>query len=99
MHDTFDQEIPRKGTNSVKWEFGHEGDRLVNWEQTDKALGAERILPMWVADMDFRCPQPVVDALVERARHGIFGYAMQTEFLCGRARQLDGATPGVDRGS
>jgi cysteine-S-conjugate beta-lyase len=79
MHDTFDQEIPRKGTNSVKWEFGFDADRLVHWEQTDKALGAERVLPMWVADMDFRCPQPVVDALVERARHGIFGYAMQTD--------------------
>ena len=29
---------------------------------------------MWVADMDFPCPEPVVKALKERARHGIFGY-------------------------
>jgi cystathionine beta-lyase len=34
----------------------------------------EDVLPMWVADMDFRAPQPVVDALLDRARHGIFGY-------------------------
>jgi len=33
---------------------------------------------MWVADMDFRCPEPVVDALVSRAEHGIFGYSAPT---------------------
>jgi cystathionine beta-lyase len=33
---------------------------------------------MWVADMDFPCPQPVVEALVERARHGIYGYTAKT---------------------
>ncbi len=32
------------------------------------------VLPMWVADMDFRSPQPVIDALSERVQHGIFGY-------------------------
>ncbi len=31
-------------------------------------------LPMWVADMDFRCPEPVIAALQERIAHGIFGY-------------------------
>ena len=75
----FDQEISRKGTHSVKWEFGPAGEKLVQWDQTDPTLGAERVLPMWVADMDFRCPQPVIDALVARAEHGIFGYAMPTE--------------------
>jgi len=39
------------------------------------------VLPLWVADMDFRSPQPVIDALVERARHGIFGYGMPPESL------------------
>lgn len=32
------------------------------------------ILPLWVADMDFRSPQPIVDALTARAQHGVFGY-------------------------
>ena len=32
------------------------------------------VIPMWVADMEFAAPQPVVDAVVERARHGIYGY-------------------------
>ncbi len=31
-------------------------------------------LPMWVADMDFRSPQPIIDALQERVAHGVFGY-------------------------
>lgn len=35
----------------------------------------DEILPLWVADMDFRSPQVVIDALTERVQHGVFGYA------------------------
>jgi cysteine-S-conjugate beta-lyase len=35
----------------------------------------EDVLPMWVADMDFRSPEPVIRALKERTAHGVFGYA------------------------
>ena len=75
----FDQEINPHGTNSVKWECVPSDNGLVPWDKTDPALGNDRVLPMWVADMDFCSPQPVIDALVERARHGIFGYAVPTE--------------------
>ncbi len=34
----------------------------------------EDVLPMWVADMDFRSPEPVIRALHERVEHGVFGY-------------------------
>src|ERR1700753_2250389 len=34
---------------------------------------------MWVADMDFKSPQPVIDALTERVAHGIFGYTMKPD--------------------
>ena len=34
------------------------------------------VLPLWVADMDFASPPPVVAALEARARHGVFGYAL-----------------------
>jgi cystathionine beta-lyase len=34
----------------------------------------EDVLPMWVADMDFRSPEPVIQALQERVDHGVFGY-------------------------
>jgi cystathionine beta-lyase len=79
MKYDFDAEVGRRDTNSVKWEFFWEGENLVHWQGTDPSLGDERVLPMWVADMDFPCPQPVVDALVERARHGIYGYTAKTE--------------------
>jgi cystathionine beta-lyase len=75
----FDQEVSRAGTNSIKWEFNVQDGRPVQWRETDPALGHERVLPMWVADLDFPCPQPVVDALVRRAQHGIFGYAAPTD--------------------
>lgn len=55
----FDEIIPRRGTASVKW---------------DEEPAAD-ILPMWVADMDFRTSPPVVEALRRRVDHGIYGYA------------------------
>lgn len=58
MKYDFDEIIPRRGTNSYKWDTPAE----------------EGVLPMWVADMDFRTAPAVVDALLRRARHGIFGY-------------------------
>ena len=58
MKYDFDEIIPRRGTNSYKWDSARDAD----------------ILPMWVADMDFRTAPPVVEALRKRAEHGIFGY-------------------------
>lgn len=55
----FDQIIERQGSGSVKW------DSVEN----------PSILPMWVADMDFRAAPAIVDALQKRVEHGIFGYA------------------------
>ncbi|RPJ70144.1 MAG: aspartate aminotransferase, partial [Desulfobacteraceae bacterium] len=54
----FDEVIDRRREASEKWE---------------KYRGRE-IIPMWVADMDFRSPPAVVDALCRRAAHGVFGY-------------------------
>ena len=54
MKYNFDEIIPRRGTNSVKWDLA-----------TD-----ERVLPMWVADMDFRAAPPVLDALERRLYEG-----------------------------
>ena len=74
MKYDFDREINRRGTNSLKWEFMQVGEDLMNWEPTDRFFGPDRTLPLWVADMDFPCPQPVVDALAARVAHGIYGY-------------------------
>ena len=68
-----DRLIPRAGTGSVKWEYregavGH-GSTLVPAEDPD-------VIPMWVADMDFPCPDVVIEAIRRRAEHPIFGYSV-----------------------
>ncbi len=42
---------------------------------------ADGCLPMWVADMDFRSPPSAIEAMIERARHGVFGYTMDPPAL------------------
>ena len=71
----FDEIIDRRGTDSVKWQFYESDGKMVEYEEGGPG---EEILPLWVADMDFRSPPAVVDALVERARHGLFGYTGQS---------------------
>jgi len=61
----FDTPIDRRNTGSMKWE---------------KYKGKD-IIPLWVADMDFRSPPAVIEALHNRVEHGIFGYAVSTEEL------------------
>lgn len=58
----FDQIIDRKNTSCLKHDFGME------------RKGRDDLLPLWVADMDFRLPQEVVDDLTRAVQHGIFGY-------------------------
>ncbi|MED4705936.1 cystathionine beta-lyase, partial [Bacillus safensis] len=63
----FDEQIIRKGSKSVKW------------DQAESLFLTTDALPMWVADMDFKAPQVVLDALKERLDHGVFGYAFQDQ--------------------
>lgn len=58
MKYDFNEIVPRKGSHSYKWDYNTN----------------ENILPMWVADMDFRAAPPVIEALAKRVQHGIFGY-------------------------
>jgi len=78
MDFDFDTEIDREGTNSVKWEYHNHGGTPQHWDKASRRHGADRTLAMWVADMDFRCPEPVIRALHERVEHGIFGYSNKT---------------------
>ena len=57
---SLDEIIDRRGTGCYKWDV-------------EEAQGA---LPMWVADMDFRVAQPIIDALHRRVEHGVFGYTL-----------------------
>ncbi len=62
----FDEVIDRKNSNSMKWAYAH---AMLKPDEV-----AADPLPMWVADMDFRSPQPVIDALHEAVAYGVFGY-------------------------
>lgn len=88
----FDEIVPRRGTFSVKWDTPEE----------------EGVLPMWVADMDFRTAPAVMEALRRRVEHGVYGYApvpeafreaMAAWFAARHGWTIDpawiGCTPGV----
>lgn len=62
MPTNFDEIIPRRGTSCLKYDFAAERGY------------PEDVLPFWVADMDFRTAQPIIDELTRRVQHGIFGY-------------------------
>ncbi len=55
----FDRVLDRRKTDSLKW----------------ARYGGRDVIPMWVADMDFQAPRPILEALHERVEHGVFGYA------------------------
>ena len=60
--------------------MAYDFDRVINRQGSDSAKWGEYdddVLPLWVADMDFPSPQPVIDALCERTRHGVFGYGIE----------------------
>ena len=67
MKYNFDEIIPRRGTNSYKWDSAEDAD----------------VLPMWVADMDFRTPPFVLNALKKRLEHEVLGYT----FACDADRK------------
>lgn len=55
----------------------HDFDEVVNRRGTDSkkySVYPEDVIPMWIADSDFKAPKPVVDALVERVQQGVYGY-------------------------
>ncbi len=66
--------IDRDGTGSNKWRLYRGGSHAGPITPVDPALEGDGPIPMWVADMDFASPKPVLDALSKRVQHGIFGY-------------------------
>jgi cystathionine beta-lyase len=63
----FDTLPVRRGTASLKWDFG------------GRFAGREGLLPLWVADMDFAAPPFIVDAVARRAAHAVYGYTLEPE--------------------
>jgi len=63
----FDELIDRSGTNTVKY------------DGRKSFFGNEDVLPLWVADMDFRTPDFIMEAIRKRAEHDLFGYTFRPE--------------------
>jgi len=63
----FDEVVPREGTYSLKW------------DACERIFGKADILPLWVADMDFKTPDFIIDALRKRLDHEVLGYTFRPE--------------------
>lgn len=63
----FDKIIDRNGTNCLKV------------DALQERYGSSDLIPLWVADMDFKAPPAVIDAIIKRAQHGIFGYTRPSQ--------------------
>lgn len=61
-HYDFDRIIERKGSGAIKT------------DALGKFFGKDELIPMWVADMDFETPDFIIEALIGRMGHPIFGY-------------------------
>lgn len=66
MKYNFDEIIDRKGNHSVKY------NELARFGTSD-------VIPMWIADMDFRTAEPVIQALRDKVEHGIYGYVYRPD--------------------
>lgn len=60
MRYNFDEKVDRKCTEAIKWSYPPEIP--------------QDAIPLWIADMDFRCPKEITTAIIERAEHGVLGY-------------------------
>ena len=67
MKYNFDEMIDRKGTDCFKW------------DALQSMYGRDDLTPMWVADMDFRSPDFVMEAIRRRCEHGVLGYTMPSK--------------------
>lgn len=62
MKYNFDAVVDRSNTHAAKYD-----ERI-------KKFGTDNVIPLWIADMDFKTAQPIIDALTSRAQEGIWGY-------------------------
>ena len=67
MNYNFDEIIDRRNTGAVKV------------DACKRVFGTSDVIPLWVADMDFRTPDFILDAIVERVKHPVMGYTIPSE--------------------
>ena len=87
MKYNFDEIIDRGGNRSAKY------------DERAKKFGTADVIPLWVADMDFRTAQPIIDACVAKAQEGIWGYTTRPDSYFEAVQQWDmrrkGWTPDI----
>ena len=66
----FDEYLERRGSGSIKWDGCNEKFGVD---------ASEEMIPMWIADMDFRSPKEVIEAVVDKAKSGAYGYAIKPD--------------------
>ncbi len=75
--------IYQKGCKTMRYDFDQVIDRSGNlsakYDERKKKFGTEDVIPLWVADMDFKTAQPIIDALKARAEEGIWGYTARPD--------------------
>src|SRR5690625_5067937 len=66
------------GENKIMGKFNvthnRKNTRSIKWDMLDSFFNQDDVIPMWIADMDFKAPEAVNEALIKRAEHGIYGY-------------------------
>ena len=54
------------------------GNCAAKYDERIKKFGTDQVIPLWIADMDFKTAQPIIDALTDRAQEGIWGYTSRS---------------------
>src|SRR5215207_7378125 len=67
------------GRSMSSFDFDHTPERRDTDSQKWQKYAGRDVLPLWVADMDFKSAPAIIDALHRRVDHGIFGYARPTK--------------------
>ena len=67
MQYDFDQIVDRASNHSAKY------------DERKRVFGTEDVIPLWIADMDFKTAQPIIDALTARAQEGLWGYTARPD--------------------
>ena len=67
----------------MQYNFDEINNRKVNfsskYDELKIKFGTDDLIPMWIADMDFKTAKPIIDAIINRAEQGIFGYVSRPD--------------------
>lgn len=73
----------RERKQQMKYNFdeviSREGNRAAKYDERMKKFGSDSVIPLWIADMDFRTAQPIIDACKKKAEEGIWGYTSRPD--------------------